>query len=64
LLKLPVSVVDHDHSLLSNKLIRNLNAAPHADIKAIDGTINTSLLRLGSAKDYALLYIPSHSLSF
>lgn len=60
LLNLPVSVVDHDHSLLSNKLIRNLNAAPHADIKAIDGTINTSLLRLGSAKDYALLYIPSH----
>lgn len=60
LLNLPVSVVDHDHSLLSKKLIRHLNAAPHADIKAIDGTLNTSLLRLGSAKDYALLYIPYH----
>lgn len=49
LLNLSVSVVDHDHSLLSNKLIRNLNATPHPNIKAIDGTLNTSLLRLGSA---------------
>lgn len=43
------------------KLIRHLNAAPHADIKAIDGSLNTSLLRLGSAKDYAFTL---YSLSF
>ncbi|PHM29663.1 ABC transporter permease [Xenorhabdus budapestensis] len=58
LLNLPVSVVDNDHSTLSRTLIRNLNAAPHADIKTYDNGLTESLERLGSAKDYSLLYIP------
>ncbi|PHM71096.1 ABC transporter permease [Xenorhabdus sp. KJ12.1] len=58
LLNLPVSAVDNDHSSLSRSLIRNLNAAPHANIKTYDGGLAESLERLGSAEDYALLYLP------
>ncbi|WP_323839402.1 ABC transporter permease [Photorhabdus africana] len=58
LLNLPVSVVDNDQSPLSRHLIRNLDAASHAQIKSYDGGLQESLERLGSAKDYSLLYIP------
>lgn len=60
LMNLPVSVVDNDHSPASRQVIRDLNAGPHADVKAIDNNLNTSLKRLASAKDYALLYIPTN----
>ncbi len=55
---LPVSVVDDNHSPVSRQIIRDLNAGPHADVKTIDDNLSTSLKRLGSSKDYALLYIP------
>ncbi len=54
---LPVSVVDDNHSPVSRQIIRDLNAGPH-DVKTIDDNLSTSLKRLGSSKDYALLYIP------
>ncbi|MDX7986825.1 ABC transporter permease [Xenorhabdus sp. 12] len=60
LLNLPVSVVDNDQSTLSRTLSRNLNAAPHADIKYYDNSLSKSLERLGSAQDYALLYLPEN----
>lgn len=57
---LPVSVVDNDRSPVSRQIIRDLNAGPHADVKAIDNNLNTSLKRLASAQDYALLYVPTN----
>ncbi|MDX7998599.1 ABC transporter permease [Xenorhabdus sp. Reich] len=60
LFNLPVSVVDNDQSKLSHTLIRNLNAAPHADIKSYDNNLPESLERLSSAQDYALLYFPEN----
>lgn len=54
----PVSVVDNNNSPISRQIIRDLDAGPHADVKAIDGNLVTSIKQLGSAKDYALLYIP------
>ncbi|AXH63794.1 MULTISPECIES: ABC transporter permease [Providencia] len=58
LMDLPVSVVDNNHSPVSRQIIRDLDAGPHADVKTIDDNLSTSLKRLGSSKDYALLYIP------
>ena len=58
LMDLPVSVVDNDHSPLSRQLIRDLDAGPHADIKTIDDNLKTSIKRMGSSQDYAVLYIP------
>ncbi|MDR0217617.1 MAG: ABC transporter permease [Enterobacteriaceae bacterium] len=58
LLNLPVSAIDNDHSSLSRTLIRNLDAASHADVKTYDNELSKSLDRLGSAEDYALLYLP------
>lgn len=58
LMNLPVSVVDDNHSPASRQVIRDLNAGPHADVKFIDDNLDTSLKRLGSSRDYALLYIP------
>lgn len=60
LMDLPVSVVDNDRSPVSRQIIRDLNAGPHADVKAIDNNLNTSLKRLASAQDYALLYVPTN----
>ncbi|AOM41509.1 ABC transporter permease [Xenorhabdus hominickii] len=60
LFNLPVSVVDNDQSKLSRTLTRNLNAAPHADIKFYDNSLPKSLERLNSAEDYALLYLPEN----
>ncbi|MBI6549337.1 ABC transporter permease [Xenorhabdus lircayensis] len=60
LFNLPVSVVDNDQSTLSRTLSRNLNAAPHADIKSYDNNLTESLERLSSAQDYALLYFPEN----
>ncbi|MDR5650938.1 ABC transporter permease, partial [Staphylococcus nepalensis] len=52
--------VDNDRSPVSRQIIRDLNAGPHADVKAIDNNLNTSLKRLASAQDYALLYVPTN----
>ncbi|WP_297198715.1 ABC transporter permease [uncultured Pluralibacter sp.] len=60
LLNLPVSVIDNDHSPLSQELIRKLNAGSHAKISAYDGGLPEAQKRLRSAQDYALLYIPVH----
>ncbi|OTA20879.1 hypothetical protein Xbed_01138 [Xenorhabdus beddingii] len=60
LFNLPVSVVDNDLSPLSRNLSRNLNAAPHAEIKSYDNSLPESLERLSSAQDYALLYFPEN----
>lgn len=58
LFNLPVSVVDNDHSVLSRTFIRNLDAAPHANIKSYDNSLPESIERLRRAQDYSLLYIP------
>ncbi len=60
LMDVPVSVVDNNNSPVSRQIIRDLDAGPHAEVKAIDGNLVTSIKQLGSAKDYALLYIPQH----
>ncbi|MBD2783136.1 ABC transporter permease [Xenorhabdus sp. DI] len=58
LFNLPVSVVDNDQSAQSRTFIRNLNAAPHADIKSYNNSLPESIERIRRAQDYALLYIP------
>ncbi|WPA91900.1 ABC transporter permease [Providencia zhijiangensis] len=60
LMDVPVSVVDNNNSPISRQIIRDLDAGPHAEVKAIDGNLVTSIKQLGSAKDYALLYIPKN----
>ncbi|ETT02783.1 ABC transporter permease [Providencia alcalifaciens] len=60
LMDVPVSVVDSNNSPVSRQIIRDLDAGPHAEVKAIDGNLVTSIKQLGSAKDYALLYIPKN----
>ncbi|MBD2791318.1 ABC transporter permease [Xenorhabdus szentirmaii] len=60
LFNLPVSVVDNDQSTLSRTLIRDLNAAPHANIKSYDSNLPESLERLSRAEDYALVYFPEN----
>ncbi|HGF6561862.1 TPA: ABC transporter permease [Providencia alcalifaciens] len=60
LMDVPVSVVDSNNSTVSRQIIRDLDAGPHAEVKAIDGNLVTSIKQLGSAKDYALLYIPKN----
>lgn len=58
LLELPVSVVDNDHSPLSQELIRKLDAGSHAHVEAYGGGLPEAEYRLRTAQDYALLYIP------
>lgn len=58
LLELPVAAVDNDNSILSKRLIRDLNAGSHAQVTQYDGGLERALLNLRSAKVYALLYIP------
>ncbi|WFQ78658.1 ABC transporter permease [Xenorhabdus sp. SF857] len=60
LFNLPVSVVDNDQSTLSRTLIRNLNAAPHANIKSYNNSLPESIDRLRAAQDYSLLYLPEN----
>jgi len=58
LLDLPVSVVDNDHSKLSQELVRKLDAGSHAHVVAYAGGLPEAEHRLRTAQDYALLYIP------
>lgn len=57
LFDLPVGVVDQDKSSLSREIIRDLNAAAHADLINYDSSINQAEKALAKAKIYALLYI-------
>lgn len=57
---LPVSVVDSDHSPLSRQLIRQLDAGPHASVKATEGGLSEAQQRIRSAKDYGILLIPEN----
>lgn len=58
LLDLPVSVVDNDHSNLSQEIIRKLDAGSHAHVRTWEGGLEKAQRRLRSAEDYAMLNIP------
>ncbi|AWH88351.1 ABC transporter permease [Limnobaculum parvum] len=57
MLDLPVAAVDNDHSTLSRRIIRDLNAGSHAQIIQYND-LQQAQVDLRSAKVYALLYIP------
>ncbi|MFZ5957974.1 ABC transporter permease [Pseudomonas sp. QL9] len=58
LLDMPVAVVDADHSSLSRRIVRELDAGSHAQVETLDGGLQQGLRRIRAADDYALLYIP------
>ncbi|MGV3345595.1 ABC transporter permease [Enterobacteriaceae bacterium LUAb1] len=58
LLHLPVVAVDNDHSPLSHKLIRQLNAGSHASITRYQGDLPAAKAQMESTGAYALLWIP------
>lgn len=58
LLDLPVAVIDNDHSSLSRKLIRGLDAGSHAKVVIYQDNVENALTDLRSADVYGLLYIP------
>lgn len=58
LLELPIAAIDNDHSSLSRKIIRNLDAGSHAQVLQYQGSLEQALVDIRSAKIYALLYIP------
>ncbi|UUC49236.1 ABC transporter permease [Pseudomonas citronellolis] len=58
LLDMPVAVVDADHSHLSRRVVRELDAGSHAQVEVLGGGLQEGLRRLRTADDYALLYIP------
>lgn len=58
LLDLPVAVMDNDHSSLSRKLIRGLDAGSHAKVVIYQDNVENALTDLRSADVYGLLYIP------
>ncbi|KAF1052074.1 MAG: Inner membrane transport permease YhhJ [Stenotrophomonas maltophilia] len=58
LLDMPVAVVDADHSQLSRRVIRELDAGSHAKLETVGGDLVEGLRRMRSVDDYALLYIP------
>ncbi|SQI43119.1 Inner membrane transport permease yhhJ [Leminorella richardii] len=58
MLELPVAAVDNDHSTLSRKIIRGLDAGSHAQVYQYDDGLEPALVALRSAEVYALLYIP------
>lgn len=58
LLDMPVAVVDADHSSLSRRIVRELDAGSHAQVETLGGGLQEGLRRLRMADDYALLYIP------
>lgn len=58
LLELPVAAVDNDNSILSKRLIRDLDAGSHAQVSQYSEGLERALSDLRSANIYALLYIP------
>lgn len=60
LFDLPVGYVDLDKSVLSREIVRDLNAAAHADLINYDNQLTQAKRDLEKAKIYAILYIPSN----
>lgn len=58
LLDMPLAVVDKDHSQLSRKLIRDLDATSHAQVITVPAGVQEGLDAIRRADAYALLYIP------
>ncbi|OCG10210.1 antibiotic ABC transporter permease [Gilliamella sp. wkB178] len=60
LFDLPVGYIDLDKSILSREIVRDLNAAAHADLINYDNQLTQAKRDLEKAKIYAILYIPSN----
>lgn len=58
LLDMPLAVIDKDHSQLSRKLIRDLDATSHAQVITVPAGVQEGLDAIRRADAYALLYIP------
>ncbi|MDF7670564.1 ABC transporter permease [Orbaceae bacterium ESL0721] len=58
LFDLPVGYIDQDKSELSREIIRDLDAAAHADLINYDSDLDQAKLGLQKSTIYALLYIP------
>ncbi|HCI4014923.1 TPA: ABC transporter permease [Pseudomonas aeruginosa] len=58
LLDMPLAVIDKDHSQLSRKLIRELDATSHAQVITVPAGVQEGLDAIRRADAYALLYIP------
>lgn len=58
LLEMPVAVVDADHSNLSRRIVRELDAGSHAQVEVLGNGLQEGLQRLRTGVDYALLYLP------
>lgn len=58
LFDLPVGYVDQDKSVLSREIVRDLNAAAHANLINYDSQLNHAERDLKKARIYAILYIP------
>ncbi|UYK00562.1 ABC transporter permease [Yersinia enterocolitica] len=58
LLDIPVAAVDNDHSHLSKKIMRQLNAASHAQIISYGDDLGNAKRALEHGDVYAVLYIP------
>ncbi|OCG27879.1 antibiotic ABC transporter permease [Gilliamella sp. wkB108] len=58
LFDLPVGYVDQDKSVLSREIVRDLNAAAHANLINYDNQLFKAKRDLEKAKIYAILYIP------
>ncbi|EOT3308953.1 ABC transporter permease, partial [Escherichia coli] len=57
-LDIPVAAVDNDHSHLSKKIMRQLNAASHAQIISYGDDLENAKRALEHGDVYAVLYIP------
>ncbi|MCM1521665.1 MAG: ABC transporter permease [Muribaculaceae bacterium] len=57
-LKIPVSVVDLDHSSMSRRVTRSLNASELIEITDKAESFNDALLKVRSGETYGFFYIP------
>lgn len=57
-LKIPVSVVDHDHSTMSRRIIRSLDASELIDISSKDESFSEAIGKVRSGDTYGFFYIP------
>ncbi|OCG41080.1 antibiotic ABC transporter permease [Gilliamella sp. Fer2-1] len=58
LFDLPVGYIDHDKSVLSREIVRNLNSGAHASLVNYDSQLSEAERDLRKAKIYAIFYIP------
>lgn len=56
--QLPIGVVDHDHSVLSRKVIQYLDASPALAISAQFSSLSEAKRSIASGETYALVYVP------